>query len=100
MLEMKVNEMTMIKAKSLIVDDQYLDDHDSDIVGDSGRSRPSDEGGRRGGGGGHTDPEIRVGAVSKKYILAFRASVWSKGKRGGGGAGPHGPPPGSITGGG
>ena len=48
MLEMKVNEMTMIKAKSLIVDDQYLDDHDSDSVGDSGRSRPSDEGGRGG----------------------------------------------------
>ena len=94
MLEMKVNEMTMIKAKSLIVDDQYLDDHDSDSVGDSGRSRPSDEGG---GGGGHPDPEIR-GAVSKKYISAFRPSVWSKDKGGGGGAGPHGPSPGSVTG--
>ena len=95
MLEMKVNEMTMIKAKSLIVNDQYLDDHDSDSVGDSGRSRPSDEGGR--GGGGHPDPEIR-GAVSQKYILAFRASVWSKDKGGGGGQAPWLPLPGSATG--
>ena len=47
-----------------------------------------------GGGGGHPDPEIR-GAVSKKYISAFRASVWSKDR---GGAGPHGPSPGSVTG--
>ena len=51
-----------------------------------------DEGG---GGGGHPDPEIR-GAVSKKYISAFRPSVWSKDR--GGGAGPHGPSPGSVTG--
>ena len=43
-----------------------------------------------GEGGGHPDPEIR-GAVSKKYILAFRASVWSKDKEGGGR--PPGPPP-------
>ena len=45
-----------------------------------------------GGGGGHPDPEIR-GAVSKKYISAFRPSVWSKDKEeGGGGQAPMAPP--------
>ena len=48
-----------------------------------------------GEGGGHPDPEIR-GAVSKKYILAFRASVWSKDKEGG--QAPWPPLPGSATG--
>ena len=41
------------------------------------------KGGGGGGGGGHPDPEIRR-AVSKKIISAFRASVWSKDKGGGG----------------
>ena len=67
MLEMKVNEMTMIKAKSLIVDDQYLDDHDSDSVGDSGRSRPSDEGGR-GGGWWSSRPWDKGGSLQKIYF--------------------------------
>ena len=44
-----------------------------------------------GGGGGHPDPEIRR-AVSKKIISAFRASVWSKDKGGGGGQAPMAPP--------
>ena len=66
MLEMKVNEMTMIKAKSLIVDDQYLDDHDSDSVGDSGRSRPSDEGGR--GGWWSSRPWDKEGSLQKNYF--------------------------------
>ena len=73
-----------------------MDGHGSGSVGDSSGARPSDEGGR-GGGGGHPDPEIRR-AVSKKIISAFRASVWSKDKGGGGEAGPHGPSPGSVTG--
>ena len=48
------------------------------------------KGGGGGGAGGHPDPEIR-GAVSKKYISAFRPSVWSKDK-GGGGQAPMAPP--------
>ena len=48
---------------------------------------------RREGEGGHPDPEIRVGAVSKKIFLVRRASVWSTNK--GRGAGPF---PGSATG--
>ena len=52
----------------------------------SGRSRPSDKG--EGGGGGHPDPEIGGGGVSKKLGKKF----WSKNKVGGGG-----PSPGSAT---
>ena len=44
------------------------------------RSRPSGNG----RGGGHPDPEIGEGAVSKKFISALWASVWSKNKGGGG----------------
>ena len=33
------------------------------------------------GGGGHVDPEIRGGAVSKKSFSALRASIWSRNKR-------------------
>ena len=90
--------MLNIKAYHVhLLQDQYLDGHDSGSVGDNSGARPSDEGGRGGGGGGHPDPEIRR-AVSKKIISAFRASVWSKDKGGGGEAGPHGPSPGSVTG--
>ena len=34
------------------------------------------------GGGGHPDPEIRVGwgVLKKNFFSAFRASVWSKNK--------------------
>ena len=35
-----------------------------------------------GGGGGHPDPEITGGAVSKKFCLALQTSVWFK-RRGG-----------------
>ena len=54
---------------------------------------------RGGEGGGHSDPEIRGRAVSKIFFTAFRGSVWSKNKRGGGGgaAGRAGPCPGSAT---
>ena len=56
----------------------------------SGGSRPFDNG-MGGGGGGHLDPEIRgVGAVSKIFFSALRASVWPK-KRGAGSS------PGSAT---
>ena len=51
------------------------------------RSRPSGNG----RGGGHPDPEIGEGAVSKKFISALWASVWSKNK-GGGGRPPLDPP--------
>ena len=36
-----------------------------------------------GAGGGHPDPEISGGPVSKKIISALGASVWSKNKWGG-----------------
>ena len=36
-----------------------------------------------GEGGGHPDPEISGGPVSKKIISALGASVWSKNKWGG-----------------
>ena len=39
-------------------------------------------------GGGHPDPEIRGDPVSKKFFSVLRASVWSRNKRGGEGAGP------------
>ena len=38
----------------------------------------------RGAGGGPPDPEISGGAVSKKFFLALRVSVWSKNKGGAG----------------
>ena len=42
--------LVMIKAYHVhLLQEQYLDDHDSGSVGDTGRSRPSDEG--EGGGG-------------------------------------------------
>ena len=47
-----------------------------------------------GGGGGHPDPEIRVGEL-KKFFSALRASFGSKIR--GGGRGPS-PSPGSATG--
>ena len=34
----------------------------------------------RGGGGGHPDPEIRVGERSQKNFPSLRASVWFKNK--------------------
>ena len=82
----------MIKAYHVhLLQEQYLDDHDSGSVGDTGRSRPSDEG----EGGGHPDPEIRGGGQSpKKFFSALPASVWSKDR----GAGPLGPFPVSATG--
>ena len=43
----------------------------------------------RGGGGGHPDPEIRGGPVSKKIFSALRASSWSRNK---GGRAPRAPP--------
>ena len=56
----------MIKAYHVhLLQEQYLDDHDSGSVGDTGRSRPSDEG----EGGRHPDPEIRGGAVSPKNFF-------------------------------
>ena len=54
-----------------------------------GGSRPSDKGGRV--GGGHLDPEISGARSQKKFFLALRASVWSKNK--GGGGAPPGPLP-------
>ena len=53
------------------------------IVHLNGGSKRSDKEG--GEGGGHSDPEIRGRAVSKIFFTAFRGSVWSKNKRGGGG---------------
>ena len=50
------------------------------VLQNSGGSRPSYK-----GGPGHPDPEIRGGAVSKKFFSALRASVCSKNK---GGPGP------------
>ena len=47
-----------------------------------GGFRPSDKGGRM--GGGHLDPEIRGARSQKKFFSALRASVWSKNKGGGG----------------
>ena len=44
----------------------------------TGGSRPSDKGGRV--GGGHLDPEIRGARSQKKFFSALRASVWSKNK--------------------
>ena len=84
--------LVMIKAYHVhLLQEQYLDDHDSGSVGDTGRSRPSDEG----EGGGHPDPEIRGGGQSpKKFFSALPASVWSKDR----GAGPLGPFPVSATG--
>ena len=38
-----------------------------------GGFRPSDK-----GGGGHPDPRMNGGAVSKQFFPAIRASVWSK----------------------
>ena len=46
---------------------------------------------RGGGGGGHSDPEIRGEGGLKIFFTAFRGSVWSK-KRGG-----AGPCPGCAT---
>ena len=37
----------------------------------------------RGGGGGHTDPEIRGEGGPKFFFTAFRGSVWCKNKGGG-----------------
>ena len=57
----------------------------------SGRSRPS---GKGEGGGGHPDPEIRVGGrggLKKELFSAFRASVRSKNKGAPGPLGPLGP---------
>ena len=54
----------------------------------SGASRPSD----KGGGGGHPDPEIRGGPVSKKIFRPFRPPFWSKNK-----GGPPCPSPVSAT---
>ena len=47
-------------------------------------------------GGGHADPEIRVGGeggggLTKKKFSALRASVWSKNKGGGSGPLPRDP---------
>ena len=49
------------------------------------------------GGSDHPDPPLDKGGarVSKKLFSTFRASVWSKNKRGGGGG--AGPSPGSAT---
>ena len=44
----------------------------------SGGSRPSDKGAGGVGRSGHPDPEIWVGAVSKKFFFALWTSVWSK----------------------
>ena len=49
---------------------------------------------RKGGGGGHPDPEIRGRSLQKTNFSALLASVWSKDR----GAGPLGPFPGSVTG--
>ena len=57
----------------------------------SGRSRPSDKGGR----GGHPDPKIMGYPASKKIFSALWGSFWSKNK----GGGPLGPSPGFATGG-
>ena len=38
---------------------------------------------RGGGGGGHSDPEIRGEGGLKIFFTAFRGSVWSKNKGGG-----------------
>ena len=44
---------------------------DSLMISCSGGSRPSDKG-RRGGGGGHPDPEIReVDSLTKNYLWPF-----------------------------
>ena len=48
----------------------------------SGRSRPSDRGGRD----SHPDPQMREGPVSKKILFVLQASFWSKNKKEGGGA--------------
>ena len=37
---------------------------------------------RKGGGGGHPDPEIRGGSLQKKIFSALLASVWSKDRGG------------------
>ena len=51
----------------------------------SGRSRPSDGGGR-----GHPDPEIRGGQSPQMFFSVLRASFWSKNK--GGARAPRAPP--------
>ena len=55
---------------------------------------------RWGGGGGHSDPEIRGGGVSKNCFSGLRASVWSKNKGGWGARAPSLDPPlcGHVTG--
>ena len=60
------------------------------------RGRNGEGGG--GGGGGHPDPKIRRGRGRPPEIFfsALRASFWSKNK-GGGGASPPGPSPGSAN---
>ena len=52
---------------------------------------------RRGGWGGHPDPEMRGGGglPPKKIFSALQASFWSENKDGG--PGPPGPSPGSAT---
>ena len=60
----------------------------------SGGFGPSDKGLGGWGVAGHPDPEITrgLGLVSKKIILALRASVWSKNNEEGGGGANRTPP--------
>ena len=58
------------------------------ITAYSGGSRPSD----KGGGAGHPDPEIRGGAVSKKFFWPFGPQFGLKIR-----VGRAGPSPGSAT---
>ena len=61
----------------------------SNAVPSSGGSRPSDRGGE--GGGGHPDPEIRWGPVSKICFWPFGSQFGLNIRRGRGGA-PWTPP--------